>query len=327
MTPALADPVAAPPGAIDLLLIRLLPTTKAPPTPKTVRGYLDRCLPRPLTGDQWEALAAVARADGLVTPRGLRLTEVGRTRAQTALGIEELPPNCPWRTVEGRYLAPVAAGLKPPAAGGTSPSVDQLAARALIAKFELPLGHSATLVQVLNALVSRRLGFPTETDPRRLVRRVLSREIRSDELLSAGDLKKKFPRVELDLPAGSNGLRTKLVRDWLARRTERQPQQAAPEEFDLAAFAATVKAAARDCPTGRFGERSVFINHLWRYLQAEPGVPRLHLPAFKRRLVEANTARLIDLLPADLLQAADPADVAGSETVHLNATYHLVRAA
>jgi hypothetical protein len=295
MTPAVADPATtAPAGAADLLLVRLLPTTKSAAKPKDVRGDLDRCLPRLLTANQWEGLVAAARAEGLVAPRGLRLTDAGRARALAVLGIDQLPANCPWRTVEARYLAPVAAGLKPPEPGRKAPDPRQLAARALAGRYALPLGSSATLPQAFVALVGRKLGFPGETDLNRLARRVLSREIGSDETLSKDDLVTKVPRVLLDLPGGRGGVRTKLVREWLTRRsTPARPVE--PAEFDLPAFSATVRAAARHCPTGRFGERSVFINHLWRYLQNEPNVPRLELPEFKRRLVEANTARVSPL--------------------------------
>ncbi len=85
-----------------------------------------------------------------------------------------------------------------------------------------------------------------------------------------------------------------------------------------------MKAAARDCPTGRFGDNKVFISHVWRRLRDEPGVPAMDLPAFKGRLTEANNARLLTLSRADLPQLLDSADVQESETRYLNAEFHFV---
>jgi hypothetical protein len=98
----------------------------------------------------------------------------------------------------------------------------------------------------------------------------------------------------------------------------------APEEFDLAAFARTVQAAARDCPTGRFGDNKVFINHVWRRLSEEPRFAGMNLNEFKRRLTEANTANMLTLSRADLVSVMDPEDVRESETPYLNAVFHFI---
>lgn len=68
----------------------------------------------------------------------------------------------------------------------------------------------------------------------------------------------------------------------------------------------------------------MFIAPLWRSAQREPSFPRLSLPEFKQRLVEANSRNLVHLSRADLVQAMDPQSVAESETTHLNATFHFV---
>lgn len=68
----------------------------------------------------------------------------------------------------------------------------------------------------------------------------------------------------------------------------------------------------------------MFISALWRASQREPNFPRLTLPEFKQRLVEANAQHLLHLSRADLVQAMDPQSVAESETSHLNATFHFV---
>ena len=90
-------------------------------------------------------------------------------------------------------------------------------------------------------------------------------------------------------------------------------------------MAERVKAAARDCPTGRYGDHKVFIAHVWDRLRADPDFAGMDLDGFKRALAEANNLRLLDLSRADLVQAMDPEDVRRSEVHYLNATFHFVR--
>jgi hypothetical protein len=328
MTPAVADPTTAPAVAADLLLVRLLPATKKPPGLNALRPGLDKLLPRPLGSEVWGDVVARLRADGLVEKRGLRLTAAGRSRALAFLGGTAPPEGVSWRQLVSGYLFPRAQGATASDRGKVI-SKEKLAARLLKRKHGLPVGVDPTLSQVSEALVCRELGYPELATLKELKQQVLSRLCKSDDLLTEEQITKALPAAELGLPVkwGADVLRERIVADWLTHAARSEPTRE-PEstDFDLPAFAATVRAAARHCPTGHFGERSVFINHLWRYLRNEPNVPRLELPEFKRRLVEANTARLLDLLPADLLQAPDPEDVSQSETVHLKATFHLVRA-
>jgi len=86
-----------------------------------------------------------------------------------------------------------------------------------------------------------------------------------------------------------------------------------------------VRAAARACPTGRFGDNKVFLAHACKALRDRPGFREMDLSTFKRHLAEANNARLLDLSRADLVQAMDPEDVRLSEVVYLNATFHFIR--
>jgi hypothetical protein len=102
------------------------------------------------------------------------------------------------------------------------------------------------------------------------------------------------------------------------------PEPAAAEEFDLEAFANTVRAAARHAPTGRFGDNKVFIGHLWRQLRDQPQIAPLGLDGFKAKLLEANRGRLLTLSRADLVQMMDPDDVRESETGHGTAASHFV---
>jgi hypothetical protein len=153
---------------------------------------------------------------------------------------------------------------------------------------------------------------------------VLSKLIGSEERLTKEQLAKQLPLFGTGLKeVKADALRRKLVRDWLAN--SRQPGPRPSEPFDLSAFAATVRALATGSPPqDRFHDNKVFIAALWRASQRELNFPRLTLPEFKQRLVEANSRNLLHLSRADLVQAMDPQLVAESETTYLNATFHFV---
>jgi hypothetical protein len=236
---------------------------------------------------------------------------------------------------------PKALGLAP-----TAPETvkriakgEGLAAFLLKRRFELGVGPSPSFGEVLEALACRELGFPEAASLGEVKRLVLARLIGADEGLSDDALKKALPRVLLGAKAGGiGGLRAALLHGWAdgtesrqapAPATAERPRDAVVEEspcaeFDLPAFARTVQAAARHCPTGRFGDNKVFISHVWRQLREEPGFPAMDLPTFKERLTEANNARLLTLSRADLVQVMDPVDVQESQTQYLNGEFHFV---
>jgi hypothetical protein len=324
---------AVPALAADLLLVRLLaPGTK--PALGNLRRSLDLLFARAPSRDQWDEVVDRLRAEGLVVPKSLWLSDAGRARALAFLGLAELPRRVDWQTLCSRYLLPKALGLEVGAAGlpHRAEGFDGLAALLLRRQFGVAAGD--TLAQVMTAIVCRELGIPEQTDWGRVRRQILSGLLGSPEPLTAQALNASFARVRLQVRGRRAGeLRQKVFAAWTAGDGKPlAPTSAAPApgagarrpEFDLAAFAHTVKAAGRDCPSGRFGDNKVFISHLWRYLRDEPGMPRLDLPAFKRRLAEANAAGLLTLSRADLVQVMDPADVTESETPYLNAVFHFV---
>src|SRR5690606_22206608 len=100
---------------------------------------------------------------------------------------------------------------------------------------------------------------------------------------------------------------------------------AAAPAIDLPAFARRLPAAAERTTTGHFGDNKVFISHVWRTLRSDPDLNGMSMEDFKRRLGEANNARLLDLSRADLVQAMDPQDIRESEVAYYGATYHFVR--
>jgi hypothetical protein len=188
---------------------------------------------------------------------------------------------------------------------------------------------------VLEALACKQLGFPDETKLEAVRDRVLCRLLGTHEPLPREDLGKQMVRQAADARrADLAAVREAVLRDWLAGSTSQptaangqaREEHVEAEAFDLLAFAATVQAAARTCPTGWFGDNKVFISHVWKQLQAEPHLPVLHsLEEFKQRLGEANHQGLLHLSRADLVQAMDATDVQQSETHYLGAVFHFIR--
>jgi hypothetical protein len=342
MIASATEPTTAP-GALvaDLLLVRLLAPAKRAPTPSRVRADVARFFRDPPSDDRWQEAADGLVGAGLMTAGPPRLTDAGRARALDFLGVSELPPRCNWGTIQAKFLLPKALGLAP-----TAHSVrrrvgraEGLAAHLMKKKFDLPGGPSPALGEMIEALTCLQLGFPGLTTLRDVRDVVLSRLLGPEERLKATDLKKKLPRVLLGARRGGlAGLRELVFLGWADGSAPPggpvSPQapggeesvvgEPEPGEFDLGSFAHTVRAATRDCPTGRFGDNKVFISHLWRRLRTEPGFPPMDLPAFKRRLAEANNAGLLTLSRADLVQVMDPVDVRESETRYLNAEFHFV---
>jgi hypothetical protein len=254
------------------------------------------------------------------------VTDAGRQRALHFLGVTELPARINWSTVISKYLFPKATGLSASAAAKLD-NGDKLAAFILKRKYGLAAGAGSTVNGVLEAIACKQLGFSEETTLEDLLCAVLSHLIGS-ERLAKEQLVKQLPLFETGLTAATaDAVRGKVVRDWLGTEVRPLPgrEAPAPEPLDLNDFARTVRAlAASSPPQDRFHDNKVFIAALWRASQREPSFPRLSLPEFKQRLVEANSRNLLHLSRADLVQAMDPQLVADSETVYLNATFHFV---
>jgi hypothetical protein len=303
-----------------------------------VRQDLGRFLEGIPSDEQFREWVTRLRAAGLLTENRLQLTEVGRGQALAFLSASELPPRCTWGTIQARYLLPLALGLDPGAdVARQIGKADVLASLLLRRRFNLPVGTGTSLAGALEALACRELGFPDETTLKGVRDAVLSRLLGADERLPLEKIGKIAPRVLLGAQgAGAAALRSVALRQWAAGERpsgalpEGEPScpprtPSTPEEFDLAAFAGTVLAVARHCPTGRFGDNKVFINHVWRRLTEEPPFADLGLDAFKQKLVEANRADLITLSRADLVSVMDPGDLRESETHYLNAVFHFIR--
>ncbi len=229
---------------------------------------------------------------------------------------------------------------------------------------DLPTAEVPKLDDAIDALVWKLIGFEGEArkfTPQNVKAAVLNRALDDGR---ATDFKKAASRlVARDAGARRDDgteLRDAILRGWIDREAVREPDHPAetpdggPEARDrpglslyapetpepsaeaealsrvgrpvhLSAFAERVKEAARDCPTGRYGDNKVFIAHVWRMLQSDPDYSWMDLDDFKERLAMANNARLLDLGRADLVQTLDPDSVRLSELNYLNATFHFIR--
>ena len=325
--PALLDPptTTGPAPAVsltDLILLRLLPT-KASIQLKQLHTDLGVFFRRPMSAEHLEDALTELRADGFVAPKGQRATDAGRARALEYLGIEKLPPRANWPMVKGKYLVPRALGLALGSEKTTKSISDSKSLAPLLLKRELrlPVGTGTTLNAVFEAIACRQLGYLDHTTLKELRPLLLAKAVGSETPVSAEEAETVVPRILLSTKQnGIAGLQAIALAGWADTATP----ELVPELFDLEMFANTVKSAARRCPTGQFGDGKVFISHVWNQLRNESQFAPLGIDGFKQKLVEANQSRLLNLLPADLNQAFDPADLTDSHTTQRNSTYHLI---
>jgi hypothetical protein len=259
----------------------------------------------------------------LIAAKSLQLTDQGRELGLNFLGVDKLPPRVNWKTVRTRYLVERALAVLPKDEKTRKriQKAEILAALLLREKFSLSPSRTNTLRQVFEALVCQNLGFSDLASFSQLQDVILNRIIKAPEPLSGKQLKKQVPRILLETSGGTiDAFRDVLLKGWI----DPDPEEHADTAFDLPVFAKTIKTIARDCSSGRFGHNKVFINHVWRRLQEEPGLPPMDLATFKQRLVEANVQRLLTLSRADLVQVMNPTDVRESETPYLNSVFHFI---
>jgi hypothetical protein len=272
------------------------------------------------------------------------LTDLGRSHGLGFLGVAQLKPKTTWAVLRKTYLPARILGL-PTASDALFKAIASeptftavlLKQQYNLATAEIPRPDEAT-----DALAWKLIGFEREGrkfNPKNVKAALFNRALGGSD---AVDFKKAASRLLAQRVGARRDdpkeLRDAVLRGWIDREEigsapaetvsipDKPPSQApAPSVFDLPSFAAQVKSAARDCPTGRFGDNKVFIAHVWKALQADLAFGTMELAAFKEHLAEANNARLLDLSRADLVQAMDPDDVRQSEVHYLNATFHFVR--
>lgn len=286
------------------------------------------------------ALAAYQPVKRKNAAPAVALTAEGRRTALAFLRVDRLPtkPKPSWASLKKSLLLAPALGLAGP--GGPLAKDDTLRGVLLRAHYNLSMGEYPTAKQAKEAWTRKALGMgEREKVTLATVQAALFRRESGDDRPTAPNksldrlLAQKL-RARRDEP---KELRDEILRHWVdeslgKRATEAsQPGDStamAPQstrQLDLSEFARAVLEAARRCQTGRYGDNKVFIAHVWTALQHDPGFDGMDLAAFKKRLAEANNARLLDLSRADLVQAMNSQDVQLSEVSYLNATFHFIR--
>ncbi len=334
----------------ELVLARLLPAGEKGESSAKVRKDLE-----PMLAHRWTGPVLAGRVDGALdalTRAGLVVriagktrkaaprfatTADGRRRALEALGVAELRPKTTWAAIRKTYLPAAALGL--PASGesafkamGSDPIVRAVLLRR---QFGLPTAEVPKLDDAIDALAWKLIGFEgvsRKFDAKAVKAALLNRELGDGR---AADFKKAAARL-VARNAGARRddgkeLRDAILRAWVGvanAEDEADTSIEAPPTLPALApgvLAERVKAAARDCPTGRYGDHKVFIAHVWDHLRAQPDFSAMTLDDFKHALAEANNLRLVDLARADLVQAMDPDEVSRSEVRYLGATFHFIR--
>jgi hypothetical protein len=346
------DPVDVKVGA--LVLTRLLAAGEKGELSSKVRKDLEPLLAHRWAGaalaelvdrtlDELESAGLVASLPGKTrkaAPR-IRPTAEGRARALEALGVAELRPKTTWAVLRKTYLPAAALGL--PASGEAAfkamASDPVIKAVLLRRQFDLPIADVPKLDDAVDALAWKLIGFQgmaRKFDAKAVKTALILRELGDGH---APDLKKAdFKKAADRLLARRSGarrddakeLRDAVLRDWIGREGPAEENVPGPDPelrqpLDPSAMAGRVQAAARSCPTGRYGDHKVFIAHVWDHLRSDPDFAAMDLDGFKQALAEANNLRLLDLARADLVQAMDPEEVRRSEVRYLNATFHFIR--
>ncbi len=329
---------------VDLILIRLLAAgAKGEPASK-VRKDLASLVPEGADTAIDRQVAEAESAGWVVRLVGKNrgsiprfvLSETGRAQALSALGVRELRPRATWATIRKTYLPAAALGI--PAASESSfkaMSSDPVVRAVLLRRlFDLPTAEVPKLDEAIDALAWKLIGFEGESrkfDAKAVKSAILARALGNGR---GADFRKAAARLAAR-GTGAGRDDGKTLRDAIVRRRINQKPPTAdkppptpvsePSSLNPAHIAERAKTAARDCPTGRHGDRKVFIAHVWDRLQSEPEFAGINLDTFKQALVEANNLRLIDLARADLVQTMDPDDLRRSEVGHLGATFHFIR--
>jgi hypothetical protein len=260
------------------------------------------------------AFERLAASGGIAeAKRGWKASPDGERAALGFLGLAERPRGLTWAKVKTGHL--VASRLGVPAA--SLKGKDGL--RAAILSRSLGVGEPgrSSLAAVRDALAWQALGVaPGKPFSLRAVMGVLlGRRIGGERSWDVDEALAVLAAHAVSARrADVDELRAAIVHRWLE----------GPAPPPVQDFVTATLTAAEATSSGRFGDDKVFIAHVWRTYR-ERGGP-LALDAFKERLVEANRERQLTLGRADLVEAMNPDDVRESETRHLGASFHFVRA-
>jgi len=333
----------------ELILVRLLALPKKNKPGPTKIGkemyalFQEVCPARNAFDDLMEAAFSQLTTDEQCIERQpFVLKEAGHQRALLYLGVTEVLGNMTWQTLCNRYLIAKVYGLDAESfeVRKQLQDINKLKGCVMNHAYVLDLSGVPTLKQSIHALLWHKMGVATDVEfnEKNLIRYLLELDLNEHSPLDAKSLRDVV--IKKEIKAQSNRgyeIRQRILQQLVGKPSDKdQPTAQAhhsssnlvevvDEVPDIEAFAEQVQQAAQTSETGWFGERKVFISHVWRNMQKNSVYPKMDFPKFKGLLVEANKQELLTLSRADLVAAMDANDVAESEIQYLNATFHFVK--
>lgn len=328
----------------DLMLIRLLSSTENGLTIGEQKKSLKHFILNSPSGDQWLHELEQLTERGLLEKKNrarFRITPKGEEVALKILNLSSLPRPIRWQTLKNCYL--IATVLELPAPINVRDrqhiaSADGLRACILDNAYKLSSIPYLSLPKVRDILLWQQLADTTATAKLKIKLETFStgkpRPFTKDSIMALLLNNLIGTERELSWQLALKQLAAKVVN---ARRidpeelrrallTTATAKKALPEpSIDLKAFAAQVKQSANQCQTGKFGEKKIFISHVWKQMELDGKQFGLNFDQFKHYLALANNKGLISLTHADLTYAMNRNDVSTSETPYLNSVFHFIR--
>ncbi len=271
------------------------------------------------------------------------LKDAGYQRALLYLGVAEVPGNMTWQTLRNSYLMAKVYGLDAESSEARKQlqDINKLKGCVINHAYALDLPGEPTLRQSIHALLWQKMGVATDVEfnEKNVIRHLLELDLDERSPLDAKSLRDVVVKKEIKAHSHRGyEIRQRILQQLVGKPSDKDQTTAKIHQItanlsesevvdevpDIEAFAEQVQQAAQTSETGWFGERKVFISHIWRNMQKNAGYPKIDFPKFKRLLTDANKQELLTLSRADLVAAMDANDVAESETQHLNATFHFV---
>jgi hypothetical protein len=260
------------------------------------------------------------------TKKRFSLTAAGQRRAHVFLGVSGKLGPTKWDHLYRRFLTAKALGIE----AALSPQARERLGDVNGLRYELvrqglqlelePVPPRKALIEALGWALLERGASADVVRRARSAKKSFAVGALIDVLcLSAAGVGSYYP--EQGIPtlaahfAGSPSRKAEALYRAVVFRLLASPSEALSVDErpsdSLESFVQRVHRAARASETGRFGERLVFISHVWRELKRVGDTCEL-IP-FKERLAEAYRARHVRLAKADMPQTLRPVDVADSK--------------
>jgi hypothetical protein len=277
--------------------------------------------------------------------RRWEITAAGKKWLNEQLALQAFPEKMKWSEFMKKYVIPISLGLQVSELKTKSPEPfpKWLHAKILRRDYQLKVAENAKLQQVGNALVWKELGGEpgkrvTLAGLRKLVlAKALGSPSRLSEIgqlgiLAERKLGKPIPS-ERDVskqlfqswPAGPAPSLTAQDEELANEKAKAKVQAAQAEKLKL--FAKQALVIGKHEKVERFGDHKAFIVSVWRVWQELEEGKAGTLPFFKKRLLQAHQAGLLNLTRADLVSAMDPENLEKSSIPYANTIFHFIECA